>query len=515
MRGTVKIVLGCAIALLIALGSIPASLLFFTTPIVAEGQLIKLNPICDTFVHSEAKNKSRSRLDEKNDIVGNYWNTYYKFDLSALGAASKSDINRAKLRLVIVSGGLGLSDDEDCSFNVSYLSNNSWNENISWSTKPNGEEQFICIASTSGKDKILEIDITEFIKKASGFDDRIITLKLSPAVSSNVPVTIASSNYDDPSYRPCLKIALSDAQDPDLATLDKSHLSVCTYVSAAEPDTNADSLLLRNNGILAVDNGSAAYLKFNLEPRNILGAVKSAHLKLRPLSAAEDTKIDIYYLKNNDWNPSSLTYNSRPNGDKTLIKSYNGINISGELVVDVTDVIYNLIRSGEYTASFIIDGTSSAPESTSTAEFHSGADSFGAPKLDITVTDDAEETALAEASANLLGNNASPDSITYNLPHLYTAENGLEVNIKWATVNNSLPVTLPNIFGLASETVSQSGKITRPAYLENAETVRVRAELSVGGSSLKKNMTLTIMPAEGIPNRLEPLNRALDADTGN
>lgn len=515
MRGTVKKILSCAIALLIALGSIPASLLFFTTPIVAEGQLIKLNPICDTFVYSEAKNKSRAKLDEKNDIVGNYWNTYYKFDLSALGAASKSDINSARLRLVIISGGLGAKDDEDCSFNVSYLSNNGWNENISWSMKPSGEEQFICIASAAGKNRVLEIDITEFIKKASGFDDRIITLKLSPAISSNTPVTIASSNYDDPSYRPCLKIALSDAQDPDLAVLDKSHLSASTYVSAAEPDANADSLLTRNNGILAVDNGSAAYLKFNLEPRNILGAVKSAHFKLRPINAAADTKIDIYYLSNNNWNPSSLTYNSRPNGDKTLIKSYNGINISGELDVDVTDVIYNLIRSGEYTASFVIDGTGSAPESTSTAEFYSGASGFGAPKLDITVTDNAEETALAEASANLLGNNTSPEFITCDLPHLYTAENGLDVSIKWVSNDDFSLANLPNIFGITTGAVSQSGKITRPAYLEKPETVRVKAELSVGGISIEKNMTLTVMPAEGISNRLEPLNRALDAGNGN
>lgn len=514
MSGRLKKIIGCAIALLIALGSIPVSLLYFTTPIVAEGQLIKLYPTSDTFVYSEAKNKSRERLDEKNDIIGNYWNTYYKFDLSALGTAGKNDVGNAKLRLFIKSSGIDPNKSEDSSFCVSYLENNNWSESMSWSSKPSGEEQYICTASAAGDNSILQIDITEFIKKASEFDDRTITLKLSPTVSTNTPLTVASVYSDDPSMRPCLKISLSDASDSELTTPNKANLNADAYVSKAAPDKSAEELLSLNNGYLAVDNGSAAYLKFNLEPRNILGAVKKAVLKLRPAVQSSNTKIDVYYLKNNNWNTSSLTYNNRPEGEAKLIHSYNGINIGGGLDIDVTEYVYDLIRSGEYTMSLILDGTTSDPASTDTTAFYSSMSGFGSPNLVIDVTDDPAEVAIAEAKANILGKNTAPDSIIYDLPSSYTAENGLRVNIKWVTNGEFSLLNLPNILKSGFSPISQWGKITRPAYLENPVSVRTKAELSVGGSTDTKAMTLTIMPEFGMPGRLDPLKRALNDTSG-
>lgn len=507
MKSIIKKIIGCVIALLIVIGCVPVGLLYFTTPIVAEGQFVKINPISDTFVYSEAKNKSRSKLDETYDFIGNYWNTYLKFDLSALGSAKKTDIGRAVLRLAVVQNGINPRGDADCSFNVSYLDNNNWSENMNWSGKPSGEEQYLCTAYSKESGSVLEIDITEFMKKAVGFDDRIITLKLSPSISCNAPVKIASVNVEDPTLRPCLKVALSDAEDPDLNVLNKSYLDICTYISADEPDASGAELFERNNGFLAVDNGSAVYLKFNLEPRNILGTVNDARIFFRSAVKSANTKIDIYYLENNDWTAEEISYNNRPRGSTELVKSYNGIDMNGEFNIDVTDIIYNLIRSGEYTASFIIDGTGTDLTSTDSVQLYSYVNSDYAPSLAVSVTDNAEETALMEAWGNILGQNSSADNITTDLPSSYTAENGVRVGIKWIS---SEEVSFSDILRLNKGTVSQSGRINPPSYMENAKTVRVKAVLTAGSRTKERFIMLTVRPEFGLPNRLEPLKNGLE-----
>ncbi|MCI5893115.1 MAG: DNRLRE domain-containing protein [Clostridiales bacterium] len=507
MGSVIGKIIGCAVALMIAVGSVPVGLLYFATPIVAEGQFVKIMPINDTFVYSEAKNKNRFKLDEQYDLIGNYWNTYLKFDLSALGNAKKTDIGRAVLRLTVVQSGINPDGEADCSFNVSYLDNNNWNENMNWSGKPNGEEQYLCTASSKESNSVLDIDITEFMKKAVSLDDRVITLKLSPSISCNAPVKIASVNVDDPSLRPCLKIALSDAEDPDLNVLNKSYIDTCAYVSAAEPDTSGEELLERNNGYMAVDNGSAAYLKFNLEPRNILGTINDARILFRSAVKSANTKIDIYYLENNDWTAGDISYNNRPQGEAELIKSYNGIDTDSEFNIDVTDIIYNLIRKGEYTASFIIDGTATAPSSTDSVALYSGMSAGNAPSLAVSVTDNPEETAVMEALSNILGKNSAPDNITTDLPNSYTAENGVKVGIKWIADE---AVSLPEILRLNKSTISQSGKINRPPYLENPKTVRIKAVLTAGSRTKERLMTLTVRPEFGVPNRLDPLKKVLE-----
>ena len=84
-----------------------------------------------------------------------------------------------------------------------------------------------------------------------------------------------------------------------------------------------------------------------------------------------NTKIDIYYLENDGWNSGELSYNNRPEGELSLIKSYNGLEVSGGFSVDVTDLVYKLVKSGKYTASFLIDGTQTDPASTDSLELYS------------------------------------------------------------------------------------------------------------------------------------------------
>ena len=507
--GIIRKIIGCALAILLVLGIVPVGLLYFTTPVVAEGRVVKISPGAETFVYSDAKNKNKSRLDEDNLLVGNYWNTYFRFDLSAIGNAKKSDISQAKLRLAVIWDGRNEPDETDCSFNVSYLDNNNWGDNMTWSTKPGGEEQYLCTAAGNGSDSILEIDLSEFIRKAVGNDEKVFTLKLSPSVSNTAPVQIASTRYSDPSYRPYLKILVGDAVDTDTKTLNKSYLDTNGYVSKAEPNTNSNELLYKNNGRLAVDNGSAVYLKFNIEPKNILGAVEDARIFLRPIGKSVNTKIDIYYLENDGWNSGELSYNNRPEGELSLIKSYNGLEVSGGFSVDVTDLVYKLVKSGKYTASFLIDGTQTDPASTDSLELYSSYSHEFAPSLSVSVTDDKNMTAIREAIMELKGNNSSFDNVTSDLPSSYIAENGERVTIKWDFNDN---YSLGNILGFRKSVITTSGQINPPAFFEDAKTIQAKAILSSGSRTLERFVTMTIQTEFGVPIRMQILKDAVLGD---
>ena len=52
----------------------------------------------------------------------------------------------------------------------------------------------------NGSDSILEIDLSEFIRKAVGNDEKVFTLKLSPSVSN----TVAGSNSFNKILRPVI-----------------------------------------------------------------------------------------------------------------------------------------------------------------------------------------------------------------------------------------------------------------------------------------------------------------------
>lgn len=504
--GIIQKILGCILALLLVLGIVPVGLFYFATPVIAEDSIIRLTPIAETFVYSDAKNKNRSRLDEENLIVGNYWNTYLKFDLSALGNVKRADLRQAKLRLAIVDNGKVSQSEADCSFNVSYIDNNNWNDSMTWSSKPTGEEQYLCTASGADGGSVLEIDLTEFIKRTAGYDDKIITLKLSPSISNNVPIRIASSDSVDPILRPYLKIILGDIYDSDPTTLEKSYLDTNGYVSSACPNIKSDELLKINNGILAVDNGSATYLKFNLDLRNIIGAVDNAEIFIRPINKSANIKLNVYYLENDNWSGADLSYNNRPEGGQTLIKSYNGVEVSGGIRIDVTDIVYDAVSVGKAQVSFIIDGMDTSVNSTDSLELYSNYFEDNAPKLLISSTDDKQVVALREAISNLKGDNSSFDNITSDLPSSYTAANGEKVNIKWS-INESFSIM--DLFGFRKSVITSSGRINPPSLLEGAKTVQAKATLTCGSRTMERYLVVTIPPDFGVPGRLQPIYDAL------
>ncbi len=91
-------IIGCVAALLLVVGIVPIGLFYFAEPVVAEGSVVRISPEAETFVYSDAKNKNRDRLDKDNLVVGNYWNTYLKFDLSVLGNVDKGGHHKGKAK---------------------------------------------------------------------------------------------------------------------------------------------------------------------------------------------------------------------------------------------------------------------------------------------------------------------------------------------------------------------------------------------------------------------------------
>ncbi|HIV85792.1 MAG TPA: DNRLRE domain-containing protein [Candidatus Monoglobus merdigallinarum] len=498
-------IIGCVLALFLVLGTVPVGLFYFAEPVIAEGSVVKIPPADETFVCSEAENRNRSHLDDETLVVGSYWNTYFKFDLSVLSNTARSDISQAKLRLPVVWSGLGSSRMDDCSFNVSWIDNNSWNDGMTWSSKPMGDEQYLCTASGALSNNILEIDLSEFIRSLAGYDGRVITIKLSPSLSNNAPIMLGSQNSDDPTYRPYLKILIGEAYDTDRAALNKSYLDTAAYVSAAEPDTPAAELLPKNNGWLVADSGSVTYLKFRLDLNNIVGAVEDARIFLRPKTKSSNTKLNIYLLDNSSWNAAELTYNNRPEGEAALIRSYDGIEVMSGFNVDVTDIIYNAVNRQDTYVTFMIDGTETDAASTDSFELYSSGEL--APSLAISSTDDENVVALREAVQNLKGANDSFDNITSDLPGSYVAGNGRRVTIRWSLNRN---FSLSSLLGLRKSPVTNSGEINQPLFFEDERTVEVRAELSCGGETLTRHIVITIRPEFGVSDRLAPLNDALE-----
>lgn len=504
--GIVRKIIGCVLALLLALGVVPVGLFYFATPVIAEDSIIRLSPIDETFVYSGADNKNRARLDSECLIVGNYWDTYLKFDLTSLGNVKRADLRSAKLRLAVIDNGAFPPDNTDCSFNVSYLDNDSWNDDMTWNSKPAGEEQYLCTASGAAGGSALEIDLTEFVRGTAGDEDKIITLKLSPSLSNSSPLRLASTAGSDPTCRPFLKITVGDVSDGNTADLSKSFLSDSGYVSQAEPDAKASELLERNNGILAVDNGSAAYLKFGLNLRNIIGAVTNAEIFLRPVSGSANTKINVYYFENDNWNSSTVTFGAQPEGERTEVRTFNGIETDGGLRVDVTDIVYDAVSRGKTLLSFIIDGTETPPESTDSVGLYSAESGSGAPELRISCTDDKDIVAIREALANLAGSNSGFDNVTTDLPSEYTAANGERVNIRWSISEN---FSLEELLTLRRRLITTAGKVNPPSIFEGAREVQAKAELSCGGNRMQRFILMTIPPDTDSTGRLKPLYDAL------
>ena len=504
--GLFQKIIGTVLALLLVLGVVPVGLLYFATPVIAEDSVIRLSPADETFVYSDAKNKSRERLDNENLIVGNYWNTYFKFDLTPLGNVKRADLRSAKLRLAVVDTGMISPESRDATFNVSYVANNNWNGGMTWDSRPMGEEQYLCTAGGAENGGIIEIDLSEFIAETAGFEDKMITLKLSPSLSNSAPVRLGSTASPDPSYRPYLKIVVGDAGDSDPPDLKKSRPADSGYVSAARPEAKADELTRENNGLIAVDNGSAAYLKFGLNLQNIIGAVTSAELRLRPESGAVNTVTDVYFLDNDDWNSGSVSFDSRPEGTAAEIRSLPGVDADGVIRIDVTDVVYEAAARGKSFVSFVLDGSRTPPESTDTLLLRSTYSDSGAPELRITCTDDPETVAIREALANLRGSNASFDDITTDLPSVYAASNGERVAIRWSENEN---FSFGDLLTMRKKIVTGSGHVNPPSVFEGAKQVQLKAELSCGGDSMSRFVTITVRPDIGSPGRLRRLYDAL------
>ena len=76
--------------------------------------------------------------------------------------------------------------------------------------------------------------------------------------------------------------------------------------------------------------------------------------------------------------------------------------------MDVTDLVYKLVKSRQIYCQLLIDGTQKPTlASTDSLELYSSYSHEFAPSLSVSVTDDKNMTAIREAIMELKGNNSS------------------------------------------------------------------------------------------------------------
>ena len=293
MGDTIKKIVGSILLSLLLLGIVPVGIIYLATPVIADGEFIKIQPEKDMFVYSLKEDESSRELDERRMIVGANWDTYIAFDLSRLDNKNPNEISSVKLRLAATWLGKGSDGSNQARFNVAYLDNNNWSDGTTWNNKPRGNETNLTYVTYSNAG-VLEIDLTEPIKEMLGSENQTITLRLSAADHAAAPIQFASSGYEDPSYRPYLKILVNDAVDTDPPGLNKTYLDTNVYVSEASPNASGYDAVAANDNLLCVDNGSATYLKFNIDPKNIQGAITDAKIQLRPKNKSSTMRMQLY-----------------------------------------------------------------------------------------------------------------------------------------------------------------------------------------------------------------------------
>lgn len=509
MGDTIKKIVGSILLSLLLLGIVPVGIIYLATPVIADGEFIKIQPEKDMFVYSLKEDESSRELDERRMIVGANWDTYIAFDLSRLDNKTPNEISSVKLRLAATWLGAGSDGSNQARFNVAYLDNNNWNDGTTWNNKPRGNETNLTYVTYSSAG-VLEIDLTEPIKEMLGSENQTITLRLSAADHAAAPIQFASSGYEDPSYRPYLKILVNDAVDTDPPGLNKTYLDTNVYVSEASPNASGYDAVAANDDLLCVDNGSATYLKFNIDPKNIQGAITDAKIQLRPKNKSSTMRMQLYYINNNDWN-GSMTYNSRPAGETELIETAPGYDTRSGISFDVTSLIRRLFSEKMYTASFIL--ACDDPESTESVLFYSnnGAPSNFAPGLSIDVSDDPDIVAIYEAFDNIAGDNPSLDEVYTNLPGGYEASNGRRVMIRWSG-DTYIPI-ISDISDIISSSRSTgsilgSGRINPPHMFQKPISVDTTVTLTCGDDSVEREVSVTLMP-QGSETRLQQLRDLL------
>lgn len=457
------------IASVMLLGIVPVGLVSRPATVSAEGEFLRLSPAAETFVSSkpEERTLSGSQIAPGIVITGGSYDAYYKFDLRNLLDKDPEEIHDARLRLGIVNAG----GEPETVVRLWLMPEVNWNENMNYTSRPSevGEIKLCETAVNTQNNEIpLEADLTEYLKKWVEDGREFVALHLD-ILSPSVTISFAGSGYEDPAYRPGLKVVTGSAQDPDLPVLSKSELTAAeTWGSTVPYDC------------LAAGGGAETYLRFRFQKENIKGAVYLAQLQLQMLSAEEGAEFAVYQVLGEN----TETAENAP-GQKELLLYSTSMPDAGRLrSIDLTDIVNDTLSRGEEELVLRLAGGGSGQ-----TVFAGGED---APRLAMRVSDDYRVQAAVEASVHMLGENTDPEAVTSALSDGYTAPDGVYAEIRWTAEDAE---TGENVF----DVLEADGTVNRPRWFEPAERIKATGRIVSGSCVRERAFYLTILPEEA-PN---------------
>ena len=438
----------------------------------AEGRFIRNLPIAEVCAQS-------ANNDEAIRNIGRYNSVYYKFDISELIKVKEEEVKEVSLRLAFVKGSGMANNAVRISFiDTDKIPAKAENTNLRLFTENRYE---LIYPDTSGNDDALaEIDIFDYAMN----EVRQGKTEIGICISADMPICVAmaSQNYLDASYRPCIKIVTGIAEDSDSDTLAKTHLKEMAFVSKNDGDKTGDKLS-ENAGGLLVGNGCETYLKFDIDRADIIGELYSARLVLRKSNENENVKAKVYLLNNSQWTANEISYNNKPRGEETEVMTVIENN-SDTITIDATQQVCEAVKQKMDTLTFRIVGIEDMNIRFENEKY--------TPQLYLKASDNKDIVCASEAALNALGDNRS-SFVTMNLSNEYSSQNGGSAKIIWNELDADNKVLKDKIY------LDKNGDITRPKWYENGAHIVANAEIRSNDYTTNRRYYLTI-PAESAPD---------------
>lgn len=436
------------------------------------GELVRLMP--DSELYSDDNNENNLRK------IGLSHSAYYTFNLDGLADTDVDDINSVRFRISFVKGSGGINNAVE----ISTLADGIRPDRaVIGAGAAFFETKFAQVypQTTGADDSLCEIDMTDYVKERLEKGKTELSLR----VTGRTPVCLymADGGYDDPMYRPCLKIATGVSTDTEAQTLKRAELHDAVYVSQAEAERSGESLTVDNT--LRVGGGNEIYLRFELNEAAIIGSVHSAVLSLDKLGD-EESRVKIYCINNDEWTGESISYSKRPRGNEstafTSLSAPTGAD--GRISFDVTQAVCEARNSGITSLTFRITCDDEIA-------FSGKQNPKLAPQLYLKASDDADIVCASEAALKALGANKA-SFVTMKLPEEYVSSGGTDAGIRWTEYDTDGKE-------VRRRHISPDGEVTRPKWFEGDCEVLAVAEIRSGKYRSRRQFSLTV-PAEAAPD---------------
>jgi glucose/arabinose dehydrogenase len=170
----------------------PVNDAIYTANYIATGTILTLTPIADAYV-TGGKNANvnfgagSTLISQRNSSVNKSFETFLKFDISAIS----TNVSSAILRL---NGRLSNTQTPLIAVEAHNVTNTTWLENtITWNNKPGAEATILANANVNSTvNQYYEWDITSLIANARAAGSTLVTLKLLNTNSTNNQVIFNS-----------------------------------------------------------------------------------------------------------------------------------------------------------------------------------------------------------------------------------------------------------------------------------------------------------------------------------